>query len=179
MLPISGISLFVQYTVMLHRVRRVNEATRGRRERTYSGPKGPNVRALCATAAPAAPARPPPTRQASSPRNEPNGHTGKLLAKLLAIPAEPAFRPELFSMFTQEHVRSVTPPPAHRHSERLECRRARSRAPHHRRRMARSETRTTAQISRSSRAAGQAIQKGGAEEGRDESQWRVADDVSS
>ena len=113
MLPISGISLFVQYTVMLHRVRRVNEATRGRRERTYSGPKGPNVRALCATAAPAAPARPPPTRQASSPRNEPNGHTGKLLAKLLAIPAEPAFRPELFSMFTQEH-RSVTPPPPQR-----------------------------------------------------------------
>ena len=69
--------------------------------------------------------------------------------------------------------------PRHRHSERLECRRARSRAPHHRRRMARSETRTTAQISRSSRAAGQAIQKGGAEEGRDESQWRVAVDVSS
>ena len=41
--------------------------------------------------------------------------------------------------------------PRHRHSERLECRRARSSAPHHRRRMARSETRTTAQILRSSR----------------------------
>ena len=40
MLPISGISLFVLYVAMLHRACRVNGATRGRRERSHSGPKG-------------------------------------------------------------------------------------------------------------------------------------------
>ena len=177
MLPISGISLFVQYTVMLHRVRRVNEATRGRRERTYTRtvaewPEGPQ----CA----------PQQLQQLQHGPHPPGRLPRHATNRTAIPAScspscspyPLSRPSGPSCSRCSH-KNIVQLPRHRHSERLECRRARSRAPHHRRRMARSETRTTAQISRSSRAAGQAIQKGGAEEGRDESQWRVADDVSS